>query len=62
MAQTRWITSIAWGEFSTRSSDHLAVILLDLMLPKVDELEVLQQIKSDPKLQMIPVVVLTSSR
>jgi CheY-like chemotaxis protein len=50
------------GEFSTRSSDNPAVILLDLKLPKVDGLEVLQQIKSDPNLQMIPVVVLTSSR
>ncbi len=50
------------GEFSSRSSDNPAVILLDLKLPKVDGLEVLQRIKSDPKLQMIPVVVLTSSR
>jgi CheY-like chemotaxis protein len=50
------------GEFSTRSSDNPAVILLDLKLPKVDGLEVLQQIKSDDKLKVIPVVVLTSSR
>jgi CheY-like chemotaxis protein len=50
------------GEFATRSSDNPAVILLDLKLPKVDGLEVLQQIKSDEKLKMIPVVVLTSSR
>ncbi|HLY66295.1 MAG TPA: response regulator, partial [Chloroflexota bacterium] len=38
------------------------VILLDLKLPKVDGLEVLQQIKSDERLRMVPVVVLTSSR
>jgi CheY-like chemotaxis protein len=49
------------GNFSTRTSDNPAVLLLDLKLPKVDGLEVLQQIKSDEKLRMIPVVVLTSS-
>ncbi len=50
------------GEFSARSTDNPAVILLDLKLPKIDGLEVLQHIKSDEKLKMIPVVVLTSSR
>ena len=50
------------GNFKMRSSDNPAVLLLDLKLPKVDGLEVLQQIKSDEKLKMIPVVVLTSSR
>jgi CheY-like chemotaxis protein len=49
------------GEFNTRSTDNPAVLLLDLKLPKVDGLEVLQQIKSDERLKMIPVVVLTSS-
>ena len=49
------------GEFETRSTENPAVMLLDLKLPKVDGLEVLKQIKSDPKLSMIPVVVLTSS-
>jgi CheY-like chemotaxis protein len=50
------------GKFSTRSTDNPAVMLLDLKLPKVGGLEVLQQIKSDERLKMIPVVVLTSSR
>jgi CheY-like chemotaxis protein len=49
------------GKFKSRSSDNPAVILLDLKLPKIDGLEVLQQIKTDEKLKIIPVVVLTSS-
>ena len=50
------------GKFKTRSSGNPAVVLLDLKLPKVDGLEVLKQIKSEEKLRMIPVVVLTSSK
>ena len=50
------------GNFKMRTSENPAVLLLDLKLPKIDGLEVLQQIKSDEKLRMIPVVVLTSSR
>ena len=50
------------GNFRLRSRGNPAVVLLDLKLPKVDGLEVLTQIKSDPQLQMIPVVMLTSSR
>src|SRR5712692_9381376 len=56
-----WITSTAGGEFNTRSTGNPAVMLLDLKLPKVGGLEVLQQIKSDERPKMIPVVVLTSS-
>ena len=50
------------GSFEARTNENPAVLLLDLKLPKVDGLEVLQQIKSDEALRMIPVVVLTSSR
>jgi CheY-like chemotaxis protein len=50
------------GKFQRRSQGNPAVLLLDLKLPKVDGLEVLQRIKSDESLKMIPVVVLTSSR
>jgi CheY-like chemotaxis protein len=48
--------------YQGRACNDLAVILLDLKLPKVDGLEVLRAIKSEAHLKLIPVVVLTSSR
>ena len=42
------------GKFQRRSGDNPAVLLLDLKLPKVDGLQVLETIKSDEKLKMIP--------
>jgi DNA-binding response OmpR family regulator len=50
------------GKFAGRECNDLSVVLLDLKLPKVDGLEVLRSIKSDERLKLLPVVVLTSSR
>lgn len=50
------------GEFAGRSDGHPAVVLLDLKMPRVDGLEVLRQMKADPALRLIPVVIMTSSR
>jgi len=50
------------GQYAAGDCDDLAVILLDLKMPKVDGLEVLEVLKSDERLKMIPVVILTSSR
>jgi CheY-like chemotaxis protein len=50
------------GRFADRPDDLPALVLLDLKMPKVDGLEVLRQIKSDPRLRLTPVVMLTASR
>jgi CheY-like chemotaxis protein len=50
------------GIFADRSKELPVVILLDLKMPRVDGLEVLRQVKEDPELKKIPVVMLTSSR
>jgi len=49
------------GEYATRSSGNPIVFLLDIKMPKVDGLEVLGKVKSDPYLKSVPVVMLTSS-
>ncbi len=50
------------GRFAGCADAPPVVVLLDLKMPKVDGLEVLRQMKSDPALRRIPVVILTSSR
>jgi CheY-like chemotaxis protein len=50
------------GAYSSRPEGLPVVVLLDLKMPKVDGLEVLRQIKSDPAMKMMPVVMMTSSR
>jgi CheY-like chemotaxis protein len=50
------------GAYAERASGNPALVLLDLKMPKVTGLEVLRQIKTDPSLRTIPVVMLTSSR
>ncbi len=50
------------GAYASRPDGLPIVILLDLKMPKVDGLEVLRQIKGDPKLKVVPVVMMTSSR
>ncbi len=50
------------GAFADRPEGHPALVLLDLKMPRLDGTEVLRQLKADPNLQMIPVVIMTSSR
>jgi CheY-like chemotaxis protein len=50
------------GEFAEVTGDQPDVVILDLKMPKIDGLEVLRRIKTDPNLRCLPVVMLTSSR
>jgi two-component system response regulator len=53
----------ARGAFTNRKVENTPrLVILDLKLPKVDGMEVLKTMKSDPRTRSIPVVVLTSSR
>ena len=51
------------GQYSGRDVNQLPVIiLLDLKLPKIDGIEVLKRVRTNPLTKLLPVVVLTSSR
>jgi len=50
------------GQYADRADGLPCVILLDLKMPRMDGIEVLRTIKSDPAIRHIPVVMLTSSR
>lgn len=50
------------GKFKQRPNESPVVILLDLKMPKIDGVQVLQRINEDEQLRLIPVVILTSSR
>ena len=53
----------ATGAYASRDGNDLPqVVLLDLKLPKVDGLEVLRRVRADPRTELLPVVVLTSSK
>lgn len=50
------------GAFADRPRGNPAVVLLDLKLPKVDGVEVLDRIRKHPDMEQLPVVMLTASR
>jgi CheY-like chemotaxis protein len=50
------------GAFAGRTPRKPAVVLLDIKMPRKDGLEVLREIRNDPELKRLPVVILTSSR
>ena len=50
------------GQYAARGPGHPAVVVLDIKMPRMDGIEVLQAIRADPALRLLPVVILTSSR
>jgi CheY-like chemotaxis protein len=56
------VDGVALMDYLSRSDPLPGLILLDLNMPRKDGRQALQEIKSDPKLQAIPIVILTTSR
>jgi len=50
------------GKYENRGKENPVLFLLDLKMPKIDGLDVLKIVKSDPALKSIPTVILTSSK
>jgi CheY-like chemotaxis protein len=50
------------GKYASRKPENPAIVLLDIKMPRMGGIEVLRNIRSDPKLKRIPVIILTSSR
>src|SRR5450759_227045 len=50
------------GKFATYEKGNPAIILLDIKMPKMDGIEVLKHIRSEPEFKLIPVIMVTSSR
>lgn len=50
------------GRFADREPGNPAVAILDLKMPRMDGIDALREIRADPALRLLPVVILTSSR